>query len=142
MANTRVDDNYLLSVVRTFIANHGYAPSVRELGTLLEVRSSATIWNALNRLRSKGHLDWQPGLARSIVLTDELKTSGVYSFDAQKVMNPERVAVVDEMTAEMTAREDDAVEEFRQVVWELRTQLPTEVWLDLEAKSHAVLDLI
>lgn len=64
-------DEALFQVVREFIREFGYSPSVRELCEAMGVSSPATVWESLNRLRHIGFIDWIPSKNRTIrVLSD------------------------------------------------------------------------
>ncbi|MEG2457635.1 MAG: transcriptional repressor LexA [Bacilli bacterium] len=46
----------ILSVVKKFIAKHGYSPSIREIGEIIGLSSTATVYTHLQHLISKGYL--------------------------------------------------------------------------------------
>jgi repressor LexA len=54
--------------VRSFLDEHGYAPSYREIGEYFSLSSVATIAEHINTLKTKGYLDLDPGHARSLQL--------------------------------------------------------------------------
>lgn len=58
----------ILKHIRTFIADHGYAPTVRELCRLSGLRSPDTVQYHLDKLRSKGVLDAASGKPRTLGL--------------------------------------------------------------------------
>lgn len=53
-----------------FTERHGYGPSVRDIATGVGVKSTntANYWKV--QLRKEGLIDYQPGISRSIVVTD------------------------------------------------------------------------
>ena len=55
-------------VMRDYIINNGYAPSVRELGDLCGFHSSATVYHYINRLESKGFITKKDNSSRSLTL--------------------------------------------------------------------------
>lgn len=59
----------VLDYVRDFIAEHGYAPSYREIANYFEFSSVATVAEHIHSLKSKGYLDNEENMARSIQLT-------------------------------------------------------------------------
>ena len=46
----------VLDYVKSYIANHGYPPAVREIGSALGLNSPATIQSHLTALESKGYI--------------------------------------------------------------------------------------
>lgn len=54
--------------VCSFLDDHGYSPSYREIGEYFGLSSVATIAEHINTLKAKGYLDLDPGHARSIQL--------------------------------------------------------------------------
>lgn len=46
----------VLDYVKSYIANHGYPPAVREIGSALGLNSPATIQSHLTALKSKGYI--------------------------------------------------------------------------------------
>ena len=51
-----------------FIAQNGFPPSVREICATLNIKSTATAYSYLNKLKSKGLLDKSPLKKRAIIL--------------------------------------------------------------------------
>lgn len=56
----------LLGFIETFIAEHGYSPSYREIMAGLEYTSVATVALHVNNLIKRGHLQRRDGSARSL----------------------------------------------------------------------------
>lgn len=56
----------ILSFIRDWDQKHGYAPSLREIGAKLNVRSTNAVSDHLRALVRKGHIAFDPGIARSI----------------------------------------------------------------------------
>ena len=48
--------NDILDVIKKFIATHGYPPTVREIGSVLNLSSPATTQFHLNKLEEKGYI--------------------------------------------------------------------------------------
>lgn len=64
----------LLAFIETFIGEHGYSPSYREIMSALNYTSVATVALHINNLIKRGHLRKREGSARSLeVVTGEEK---------------------------------------------------------------------
>lgn len=59
----------ILTYIEQYVDNHDYAPSYREIGDALELRSVATVAEHIEVLKRKGYLHKEPTLARSVQLT-------------------------------------------------------------------------
>ena len=66
--------------VRSFLDEHGYAPSYREIGEYFSLSSVATIAEHINTLKTKGYLDLDPGHARSLQLNTASITDTILSI--------------------------------------------------------------
>ncbi len=61
--------------IRNTIKNDGYAPSVRDIGASVGIKSTSTVHMYLKRLEKKGYIKKQDGKSRSITLnTKEIIT--------------------------------------------------------------------
>ena len=60
----------LLNTINDFIEKHGYAPTIRELCSILNVSSPATINDKLKRLRKNGIITYEDGKSRTIKILD------------------------------------------------------------------------
>ena len=60
--------NQILDTIKKFIAKNGYPPTVREIGTLLNLSSPATTHFHLNRLENKGYIRKSKSKNRSLEL--------------------------------------------------------------------------
>ncbi len=58
----------ILQVVKKFIADHGYPPTVREIGKSINLRSPATIHFHLKKLEEKGYIKKHDSKNRTIEL--------------------------------------------------------------------------
>lgn len=59
----------MLRFIESYLAEHDYAPSYREIAEALELRSVATVAEHIETLKQKGYLVNEPTLARSVQLT-------------------------------------------------------------------------
>ena len=57
-------DDEIVRWIDDYLAEHRYAPSVRELGVHLGLSSSSTVAYLINRLQSEGRIDFDPGQPR------------------------------------------------------------------------------
>lgn len=67
MKNTKRMEEYL-EVIKKFIKENGYSPTIREIGKELELSSPATIYTMLCRMRARGLIDFQDNKQRTIIL--------------------------------------------------------------------------
>ena len=61
----------ILQVIKKFIADNGYPPTVREIGKSLELRSPATIHFHLKKLEEKGYIKKHDSKNRTLELLTE-----------------------------------------------------------------------
>jgi len=68
----------VLEYIKTVIGERGYAPSVREIGEAVGLRSTSTVQYNLNALEDAGYIERDPNLKRTIRLAGSgLKTTPV-----------------------------------------------------------------
>ena len=72
-----------LKVIKKFIADHGYPPTVREIGKILNLSSPATIQVHLNCLADKGYISKGDNRNRTI----ELKVENEYTKKEELAVN-------------------------------------------------------
>ncbi|HLN61527.1 MAG TPA: transcriptional repressor LexA [Symbiobacteriaceae bacterium] len=60
----------MLDVLRQYIREHGYPPSVRELGELVGLSSTSTVHGHLEALERKGYIRRDPTKSRTIDILD------------------------------------------------------------------------
>lgn len=65
----------LLTFIESFIAEHGYSPSYREIMKSLHYTSVATVSLHVNNLIKRGHLQKRDHAARSLEVVDKPKTT-------------------------------------------------------------------
>ena len=58
----------VLNFVATHIKERGYAPTLREIGEALGIKSTNGVADHLQRLARKGYVTWTPGAARTLRL--------------------------------------------------------------------------
>ena len=56
-----------INAIVIFKRDHGYAPTVDELGAILGITKNAA-WNRLGHLRDDGRVTWKPGSPRTLVV--------------------------------------------------------------------------
>ncbi len=61
----------ILEFIRQHVREHGYPPSVREIGQAVSLRSSSTVHGHLARLEAKGYIRHDPSKPRTIELLRE-----------------------------------------------------------------------
>lgn len=64
----------VLEVIKTFINENGYSPTVREICCLSGLRSTSSVHGHIKRLKAKGHLTSMVERPRSIALTKKEKS--------------------------------------------------------------------
>lgn len=64
-------DNEILQYIEKYIADNGYAPSIRDICGDLGIRSTSTVHAALQRLSESGRIRFSPNLKRTIELTSK-----------------------------------------------------------------------
>jgi repressor LexA len=60
----------VLNALRGYVAAHGYAPTLRELGDLSGLTSKSAVSYQLEQLATKGVIRRVPGAARAVVILD------------------------------------------------------------------------
>jgi repressor LexA len=64
-----------LTFIREYLKHHGYPPSVVEISKHLGQASGGTAAGALNGLERKGYIRRTPGIARSLQVIEQPKTT-------------------------------------------------------------------
>lgn len=68
-------DREHFDAVRTFILSYvernGFSPTVRDITRECGFKSTSTVHQLLYRMKSKGMVDWTPGMARTLRLIEE-----------------------------------------------------------------------
>lgn len=66
-----MDEKKLIKVmdyIRSFTEEHGYTPSIREIGAHCAIKSTATVHDYISRLQEKGYLSKDDNKKRSVTL--------------------------------------------------------------------------
>ena len=82
----------ILQTLKKFIANHGYPPTVREIGKELDLNSPATTHFHLNKLEEKGYIKKDDSKNRAL----ELLVPNEYLTKDDEVVS---IALLGEITA-------------------------------------------
>nr|WP_233167449.1 hypothetical protein [Paenibacillus roseus] len=56
----------VLSFIVSFVRQHNYPPTLREIGAELNIASPSTIHGYLTRLQNGGYIRWEPSAPRTI----------------------------------------------------------------------------
>jgi repressor LexA len=75
----------VLDFIRNFIRQHGYAPSLREIGNQFNIRSTNGVNDHLTALERKGHLRRTSNKSRTLQPTEGLDDDGTSVDDASFV---------------------------------------------------------
>lgn len=57
--------------IKEFIKVHRYSPSVRELGSILNLSSPASVKSRINKLAQKGYITYEPNKSRTLKIVKE-----------------------------------------------------------------------
>lgn len=63
----------ILEIIKTFINENGYSPTVREICRIANIKSTASVHGHIKRLKAKGHITNGVDMPRSIALTKKEK---------------------------------------------------------------------
>lgn len=66
-----VTDQQIIEAIRE-LSKRGYAPSVREVGQAVGMRSSCSIYRRLDKLRRQGLIEWEPDQVRTLRVMDHV----------------------------------------------------------------------
>ncbi len=56
----------IVNAIVAYVEERNYPPTTREIGELVNLKSSGTVHGHLNKLRRKGYLDWEEGKPRTL----------------------------------------------------------------------------
>ena len=63
----------ILEIIKTFINENGYSPTIREICRIANIKSTASVHGHIKRLKAKGHITNGVDMPRSIALTKKEK---------------------------------------------------------------------
>ena len=64
----------ILEIIKTFIKENGYSPTIREICKLANIKSTAAVHAHIKKLKAEGHITTGVDISRSIVLTKKEKS--------------------------------------------------------------------
>ena len=89
--------NEILTVIKKFVANKGYAPTIRELCKLCNLSSTATMFVHLKNLTSKGYINQTENKFRTIELNVPneyvIKNENVIPSGSPALVNPINIGI-------------------------------------------------
>ena len=65
----------ILKFIESFISNHGYPPTIREIGEAVDIASTSVVNYNLNKLVDRGFIERAPKVSRGLWLTMETEDS-------------------------------------------------------------------
>lgn len=125
----------LLAFIESFIAEHGYSPSYREIMSGLQYTSVATVALHVNSLIKRGHLQRRDGKARSLEVVDGNNSMTPKTADASVSPAEERWLVA--KIEQLFSRHEQAEEVVDQAVQELHTMLSALRVLGFEGAAQS-----
>ena len=64
----------ILEIIKTFIKENGYSPTIREICKLANIKSTAAVHGHIKKLKDEGHITSGVDMPRSIALTKREKS--------------------------------------------------------------------
>lgn len=65
----------VLEAITNYIRENHYAPAYRELGNIIGVKSPSTVSDILQKLKSKGYINWEEGQPRTLHILKQRESS-------------------------------------------------------------------
>jgi SOS-response transcriptional repressor LexA len=65
MRNTKLEMK-MLDMIKSYVKDHGYSPTVREIAEILDIKSTSTAQRHLNILEKEGYITKTDGMSRTI----------------------------------------------------------------------------
>ena len=63
----------ILEIIKTFIKEKGYSPTIREICRIANIKSTASVHGHIKKLKDEGHITTGIDMPRSIVVTKKEK---------------------------------------------------------------------
>lgn len=97
METLKERERKILTYMKNEIKKKGYPPTVREMCTALDIKSTSTTHKDLENLERKGYIKKDPSKPRALMIMDSVTGSGKedISLDDQSILYTERTDVVD-----------------------------------------------
>lgn len=65
-------ESQIYDTIRDYISANGYPPTVREIGSLVGLKSSSVVHYYLLKIRDKGYVSFVPGKPRTLRVIDDV----------------------------------------------------------------------
>jgi repressor LexA len=87
MAKGKLSDRQrrMLECIQHYSRDHGYPPSIREIGEVVGISSTSVVNYNLNRLVEEGYLDRHQNVSRGLRLTDKLSAAAGKLADVVRI---------------------------------------------------------
>ncbi|QPA33380.1 LexA family protein [Thermaerobacillus caldiproteolyticus] len=66
MGELKEKERAILNVIIDYVREHHYPPSMREIGSKLNIPSTSTVFRHMESLRKKGYITWELSRPRTI----------------------------------------------------------------------------
>lgn len=106
--NLRQKDINVLEVLKKYSREKGYAPSVREICSILDIKSTSTVFSIINKLDKYGYIKKDPSRPRALVIVDNENESNTIGINASTVSLP----LIGSITAGQPILAEQNIEEY------------------------------
>lgn len=108
-----IRQNAIIKYMQDIIAKKGFAPTVREIRSALNIKSTSTVHSDINELVSKGILIKDPSKPRALVLTSEYrKADSSSSLSTNEDINMIELPVIGRVAAGKPILAEENIEEY------------------------------
>ena len=104
----RPKDIDVLEFLKKYVSEKGYAPSVREICSTLDIKSTSTVFSIINKLDELGYIKKDPSRPRALVIIDDVVDDNVIGLEANVVNLP----LIGRVTAGEPILADENIEEY------------------------------